>query len=758
MINHFAPFAGGRERRLIFFGAEVPKPVDLAAEKEKAKEAMRGLETRLAESPEAVAKLKIDEAEADQKKFRQGFEQALKGAAMIYVSYLKDSKNKTPEEAMKITNDIFKEANVPLALFALDKKERPQLDDEDKKLIQETLKGNEALIAPAERLVLEKGEPARAFLNNLKDLNPKARREVLSSEQNFQKYLNTLPPDQQEVGRTLLNMCREVEAGGEQLLEDDRKQIVENATKACEKFDAAKATEVERNLMLARLQMAGVDISDPARVFGGGTPGERFMPFEGTPFARSMNKIIGLISYVLLTFQKLKGQVEKAMRGGGREGEKPGEMSSEKPKDHPEAQGGAEFLAKIKESGWSVVRAEKIVERNARKAELDGDPGGLDADAQRGLRGRETDLKKRDVDLQEELGRMEQELRLLDKATNPVTYSQKETQIADVRTRKEKVVVDLRNVQVQRAQREEQAAQIERDLQSLDALRNHADLQRKQVGEEVTKAALACGNPPLVDLEAAKVLQAALNGVTVPDEIDDHLVFVLNGVDVGKMVRAKETIGRIGGDAVSWELDGTKLRSPEAFLVSLKQAQEKLALMRKSVEDQAKGLVERGATPEAGQQAQLLQQNYGLSVDFRNGVWVLTGAEGDAGAVLVRVSRALAAENATLDQGIRSCLVNAVNEPLRDVTSPLGRMALVSLVTEIDGKKWPEWADPKLHEQLFSLAQRIPEVARGVHYSPDTGVVWMPSKPDLSDEVKEKIKTDTLYGDLKPALKAWWGV
>ncbi|OGJ83161.1 hypothetical protein A2412_02905 [Candidatus Peribacteria bacterium RIFOXYC1_FULL_58_8] len=166
---------------------------------------------------------------------------------------------------------------------------------------------------------------AQGFFENFDAKSPAEKKAILTNDQAFQKFMKELPADQHK----FVNQLRQtmVETGNE-LSDDERKDIVDGAAKELEKFDATKASEVDKNIMLARMQMRGIDTSNPDGIFK--KPPE-LKALEGSPAERGFSKIMGLIGFVLLNVQKMKEMInpgEKKGPAGSPEAGKPGAESA----------------------------------------------------------------------------------------------------------------------------------------------------------------------------------------------------------------------------------------------------------------------------------------------------------------------------------------------------------------------------------------------------------------------------------------------
>lgn len=131
-------------------------------------------------------------------------------------------------------------------------------------------------------------------------------------------FLNGLDADQRmlvkALGEDFKEITKEQDEKMGKLTEDEKRKVVEHGRGVLGDFDASKAPEIEKNIMLARLQMAGIDVSNAEKIFA--KPPE-LRAFDGTPMERSFHQLFGVIGYLLHSIDKMKK--EKGAGGKGSE-------------------------------------------------------------------------------------------------------------------------------------------------------------------------------------------------------------------------------------------------------------------------------------------------------------------------------------------------------------------------------------------------------------------------------------------------------
>jgi len=122
--------------------------------------------------------------------------------------------------------------------------------------------------------------------------------------QEIEDFKKNAGPDGLALARKIMEQVQRgsMEAGKE-LSDDERQNIVDGAKKELQKFDVSKASEIDKNIMLARLQMRGIDTSAGEEIL---KHPDQMKTFEGSPMERGFNQIMGLITLVLLYIRKMK--------------------------------------------------------------------------------------------------------------------------------------------------------------------------------------------------------------------------------------------------------------------------------------------------------------------------------------------------------------------------------------------------------------------------------------------------------------------
>jgi len=320
MLFH-SPFNFFRENRRVFVDKPGAMPEVTDTQKQKAAEVINALQETLKADPDAagaIAEFKVEEADKDAKKFQEAYHTALKNAANAYYKSL--AAEDDDQAKVEKINDLFKAAKAPVA-FQLAGSElviAPEAPEEkgekgrvlsatEKQFIAEAFpKPKEA--ASAERVLkaMQKGSPqlkvAETVYKTFIDLPLAEKQAVLNNPQSRQKFLNALTPE----GRQFMaQLSQDLEASSKELSEDELEEIEENARNFLKKkkFDVSKASEMEKNLMLAQLQMRGIDTSGGEEIL---KDPSKLKAFKGSPMERGFNQIMGLITLVLLYIQKMK--------------------------------------------------------------------------------------------------------------------------------------------------------------------------------------------------------------------------------------------------------------------------------------------------------------------------------------------------------------------------------------------------------------------------------------------------------------------
>ncbi|MDD5103525.1 MAG: hypothetical protein PHX93_03950 [Candidatus Peribacteraceae bacterium] len=356
-------FSFVREHRSVFItgapgaapqtGGDTPK-TELPPEQKKAKEVVDVLKDTLKTSPnnlnaiKELAAMKFEEAEADERKFQEAYHSALEKAANAYFKTLEG----TEEEKVKKVNELFQGAGAPgvklengvLVLGSEEPKDMEEaeegvgrpLTDAEKAFIRNAF-SNPDQAAVAERVMskMVEGTPefqtAKGLYESFNTLDPKERQAVLTNPQAREKFRNALPADQRKF---MDKLAQDLTAASKELSEEERGDIIEGAEKELQKFDATKATEIDKNIMLARMQMRGIDTSDPDAIFK--KPPE-LKVFKGSSVERGFHQIMGLIGYVLLSIQKMKDMMKPKEKGTDAPAGDKGKAGPEAPSPEKEA-------------------------------------------------------------------------------------------------------------------------------------------------------------------------------------------------------------------------------------------------------------------------------------------------------------------------------------------------------------------------------------------------------------------------------------
>ncbi|MDO8468452.1 MAG: hypothetical protein Q7S29_01720 [Candidatus Peribacter sp.] len=565
-------------------------------QKKEANEVMEALRS----NPEAVAavvEFKVEEADKDAKKFQEAFHSALEKAADALYKSLTEG---TEDEKVKKVNDVFQAAKSPVSFkleggklvvvaaevpeeTAKGKEKGRELTGDEKQMIEEAFSTEPKLKAAAERLMAGMAEDspelevAQGFFENFNAKTPAEKKAILTQAPAFQKFLKELPADQQKFVNQLRQTMVEV---SNELTDDERAEKLDGARKWLldKKFDASKASEIDKNLVLAQLQMRGIDTSNGEEIL---KDPSKMKVFEGTNVERGFNQIMGLLGYILLSIQKLKDAMHP--------GEKKGPDAPAGGKPGPEAASGApgepELKKQVKEKDMLRVRLERQNEIDQNKKLLDGDPAAADgSDTKIGLRGREVALTTKDAQLKAKSEQLDAQLKTINKASEPADYAAKEREIADIKTEREKIAVDLKGIQEQKTKVEARITQLTTETKSLEDIQKRTEALRQKIRDTQTEMKGALGAPPIADRAEAKAILAALQGIRLisPAQADEHFTVELWGdpdanVDMAKFNAGADAVKKLGGNSVAWDMEaGKTLKDPEAFDVSLRKALDTL--------------------------------------------------------------------------------------------------------------------------------------------------------------------------------------
>jgi|GEM_PF-2609157 len=602
MIFH-PSFTIAREHRLLFEKAG-PSPApegapapELTPERQKAKEVADALKEKLRgelKNPNVIRELialKFDEAETDEKKFQETYHSALEKAANAYFKTLEG----TEEEKAQKVNELFQSAGAPdvrleggalqMAPSSPEKKERV-LTPEEQAMIDTAFSTHPQLKAAAERLMitLKPGSPeletARGFFEAFNGKKPEQKKAILTDNHAFQQFLGELPADQKEFVSKLRVAMQET---GKELSDEEMQDTVEKAQNFLKekKFDYATATDIQKNLMLAQLQMFGIDVSGGEAIL---KDPSKLQALNGSPMERGFNKILGMISYILLSIQQMKERIKPSEK-------KPDAPAGDKGKKGPEAASGApgepELKKQVKEKDMQQVRMERQNEIDQNNKLLDGDPSAAAGRKEKlGLRGREVALKTKDARLQAKSEQLQTQLKTINKESSPADYAAKEREISDNEAERKKIAPELDEIQKQKTVIEARNAQLTTEIKSLEDIQKRTEALRQKITDTQIEMKGALATPPIAERAEAKAILAALNGFKItlnPAQADEHFTVELQGIpdsatiDRAKFAAAVEAVRTVGGDSTAWELEGERtLKKPEAFSTALRQTLEKL--------------------------------------------------------------------------------------------------------------------------------------------------------------------------------------
>ncbi len=350
-------FSFAREHRLIFKqnapaaqpdAGEAPK-AELTPERQKAQEVIAKLKEKLGGNPKnlnvirELAEEKFAEAEGNEEAFQQVYKNALEKAANAYFKTL----DGTDEVKAKKVNELFQGAGAPGVRFeggalvvgaeapAEGKKEERELTQEEQDMIDQAFSSNPKLKAAAEKLLTAltaespEYDTALGFFNTFNSKKPNEKVAILNSEQAFRKFMKELPPDQQKFVDSLRQNMTEPQR---ELSDEEKENILDGARQELNKFDLAKASEIDKNIMLGRLQMRGIDVSNGEEIL---KDPSKMKVFEGSPMERGFNIIMGLLTYLLASIEKMKNAIKPGAKKGaetptGDKGKKGPEISPDK--------------------------------------------------------------------------------------------------------------------------------------------------------------------------------------------------------------------------------------------------------------------------------------------------------------------------------------------------------------------------------------------------------------------------------------------
>ncbi|OIO54359.1 hypothetical protein AUJ46_03415 [Candidatus Peregrinibacteria bacterium CG1_02_54_53] len=361
-------------------GPAVPKTPELT---EKQKEIQNQIDAIRQGNPDAtqeLANFQVQQADEDNSQLQERYKSALISAANAYFAELVLFGD--GEDHLATVNEAFAPAGIVFELGADEKltiggeavasggEKARALTDAEQQMIDEAFSTNPKSKVAAERLMasMTAGSPdlavAHGFFENFNKKSPQEKQAILTKDPAFQKFLSEIPVGQQEFVKQLRQTIAEATEGESAELSDEEKEdILDGARQELEKFDASKATEIDKNIMLARMQLRGIDTGNPEEIFA---KPPVLRAFEGSPMERGFNKIMGLIGYILLSIQKMKDQMK-------------GKTGAEVPAGQPAA--GAEAPApgqdvlrqKMKEEMKTKKGDRLLSDKGAQKTTLEGE-------------------------------------------------------------------------------------------------------------------------------------------------------------------------------------------------------------------------------------------------------------------------------------------------------------------------------------------------------------------------------------------------
>ncbi len=360
MFTTFHPssaFGGSAERRLLGFaplpGPEAARPPETKAEIKQVLEKLGPLSPEVAAE---MAKVRIDEAGKTDEQLREDYRKGLKAAGEIYFKNLKDASLSSADALVRLNAD-FRDAGARIQ-FAPDGENKVKVSEgrvgpaaaeggerkltaEQEKKIEEALTEMSDLADAAKEVVAAFETPGAReqgikAMEALGKLSPEAQKVILNNggkilrgyfppniapamRAELTTFRNTLGNKGCEVIANVLDKASgvaEAEAGPEddKLSPIELEQIAKKGEALMKDFKQETATEDQKALKFAELRMAGVDVSDEEKVLNKGlSVQQRFAPPEGGKFARLINKVVGMITWVCVQFRGAKGEVNKAL-------------------------------------------------------------------------------------------------------------------------------------------------------------------------------------------------------------------------------------------------------------------------------------------------------------------------------------------------------------------------------------------------------------------------------------------------------------
>lgn len=373
----------------------------------------------------------------------------------------------------------------------------------------------------------ETADVAANYLEAVKGLDPMALRllprfivAVANGEQpkgiqpqaleKLNKLWDGIGPNGQEYVRRILAGARETTSGDQkEISKEEREDMAKGAEQDLKNFDATKASEIEKTIVLARLQMRGIDISDPDLVLDKSkSPQERFKAFEGTPMERGFYKIMGLLTFIFAHIEKIKQIGKPKEKTGNAPGGKPGEGGKAGP---GEGSAGKEGVRKMMKEAPPTTDAETLAtrkegERDASKKKIDGDG----TPANRGLRKNLSLAKGAQASCQTDVEELQQRLAVAPEADKPNLN----TQLSTTKTRLAVANGDTETLQQQITQEQATLARLEGEVKSVRDTINQTTADKTALEQAIALGRIRMAVPP-----ANPALVGLLGKMKIPVEI-----------------------------------------------------------------------------------------------------------------------------------------------------------------------------------------------------------------------------------------------
>jgi|GEM_PF-5880535 len=538
--SRFLFFAGGAE------APQAPQPEAPDQNREEAKNAVAALIEQLKTDPknvEVVQKLEIAKAEMDANKDQATCEAAVDRAASAYYRAL----GRGPEALAKVNTDFNTvspgyQLKDPEGAKNFDNPENTQekkLTPEQEKLVQNLLSiVPDPLKKAAESVIREAvSNPQTAAIaqktfDAFQRLSQRAKVEAMRGQASKQSEALS-PQIQQEVeqfkrevgpeGLTFMQRLRDgvldaaqgQEKQDSKITPEERENALHEAEKILSDFEKISApTELERNLVLAQLQIKGIDVREPDVVFDKGKkPEERFKMLEGSNVERGIYQLLGIVSYVVLSLQKFKETMNPEEKKKGAPGV-PGKL--------PEgaiATGniGKEGVRKMLKDNPGKTAADLIsvkeTERDASKKKIDGDEP-----ATRGI--------KKDLELATGVQAAEKTKveGLRQKASTGTEEEKRDASSRLIQAEKDykNATTNVETLQQQLAQEQATLHRLEGEIKSIKDVQAQASLDKSALDQAIAmgKIRLAAppGNPKLVALLEGVKIDVSENAIDLKVE------------------------------------------------------------------------------------------------------------------------------------------------------------------------------------------------------------------------------------------------